>query len=208
MASLPSLDLKMANLRCGTNMLVWNVMLHSRTRDLTPDWAGSSSSLPDAYPRCFSKYITSFRGHLRSLRLQHASKTQIGESYYYSYYDHLALSTLVHFNIHNCDVAVDPPLQQLLARIARHSRLESLTLGVSTSVYHPLDRFAELLAMYAPHFATFQEIQFIVDGCLEYFDGSAPRAREHFEPVLLAVIPGRPNRRIFCVDGEDPEDDL
>ncbi|KAJ7752895.1 hypothetical protein B0H16DRAFT_1690910 [Mycena metata] len=157
--SLPSLDLKMANLRCGTNMLVWHVMLHSRTRDLTLDWDGSSSRP--------------------------------------------AASTSPHL-------------------IARHSRLETLTLGFSTLVWVPLNvstlvgyptprqvfstpiqRLAELLD--APHFATLQEIQFIVDGCLQYFDGSARRAREHFEPLPLAVISGRPSRRIFCVDGEDPE---
>ncbi|KAJ7909070.1 hypothetical protein B0H13DRAFT_2015263 [Mycena leptocephala] len=204
--TFPTLELK--TLHWGNGYPVEHVMFPLHTRRLilsfwpilSPNWL-----------RSISKYLHHLGDHLRYLQLNCESDEQINcvsglDFRYITGLQHLRIGKAVHSYVlaTSSEVTIAPQLERLLARITPHCRLETLILGVETNCMidppqrTPFSQFAEL--MDAPQFAAVSEIQFVVNGSPFCLEGSARRAREHFES-LPGILPSCPARRVVFIDG-------
>ncbi|KAJ6594312.1 hypothetical protein B0H19DRAFT_1094979 [Mycena capillaripes] len=214
--TFPTIELKTLTLDWGPHVPVEDVMfcLHARRLILT-FWCLPS---PITWLRSMSKYLRHLGDHLQYLQLNCVSYEHIQ---YVSGLDfsrslglrHLRIGEAARLNflVSSSDVVICPDLERFLASVTLHCQLETLILSVETDyMVNPISwtsfaRFAEL--MDAPQFATLREIRFIVNGSPYCLEGSARRAREHFESIISATLPDRPTRTVVCIDGEDSDDD-
>ncbi|KAJ7304625.1 hypothetical protein DFH08DRAFT_1089183 [Mycena albidolilacea] len=211
--NFPFLDLRALSLDFGTGAPIEAIMLPNRTRSLTLGLWGYSSS-PTGCLQIVPTYLHHLGGHLRYLHLRCESTDHIDFCHNVGL-QHLQIGGAIPLNIVGelSVVDVSPSLECLLANVASHCSLQTLTLGVQTeSVTNPIyptewtvfPKFVQF--MDAPQFSAVREIQFIVNGSPFVLRGSARAAREHFERLLPDILPARAARRVACFDGEDPDE--